>query len=85
MGDLRLAFREPARSYACEGVGQVRETRVAGRLTPAATVQGPDARSKGLEALHGPTHPFTPPRRGTHNRRIQRSSPPRGAGGWFMI
>ena len=46
------ALHEPARSYACEGVGLVRETRFARRLTPAATVQGPDARSKGLEAPH---------------------------------
>ena len=45
-------LHERARSYACEGVGPVRETGFARRLTPAATVQGPDARSKGLEATH---------------------------------
>ena len=49
-----MAFHEPARSYACEGVGPVRETRFARRLTPTATVHGPDARSKGLEAFHEP-------------------------------
>ena len=47
---------EPSfRSYACEGVGTVRETCFARQLTPAATVHGLDARSKGLEAFHEPS------------------------------
>ena len=60
------ALHEPARSYACEGVGTVRETCFARRLThlrsattgqaPAATVHGPDTRSKGLEAPHKVQH-----------------------------
>ena len=47
-------LQEPARSYACEGVGPFRETGFARRLTrlrrattgqaPAATVQGSDSR-----------------------------------------
>ena len=47
-------FHEPARSYACEGVGSVRKTCFVRRLTPTATIQRPDARSNGLEALHEP-------------------------------
>ena len=59
---MAASSHEPARSYACEGVGPVRETCFARQLTrprrattgqtPAATVQGADARPKGLETSH---------------------------------
>ena len=48
-------FHERARSYACEGVDSFRKTCFVRRLTPAATVQGPDAFQREMEPLHEPT------------------------------